>query len=72
MIQLIFTIIILSVSVAYAIYLIYRALTRKNNPCAGCAGCALSKEMRRKKEKNWNKEQKPTCYNKKQDKKFGY
>ena len=49
--QTILVTIILTLSVAYAAYRIWRLLKHTNDPCAGCSGCAM-KEARRKNMEN--------------------
>lgn len=46
--ELLLVFIIIGLSIGYAGWRVYRALTAKNDPCAGCSGCALSAQMRKK------------------------
>ena len=43
--------IILTLSVAYAAYYVWRIMKATHDPCAGCPGCAM-KEVRRKNQEN--------------------
>jgi uncharacterized protein YpmB len=57
--QIIIVIIAILLAIAYALWRIYSAIQRANDPCIGCAGCAL-KDV--KQQMKYKKRQKPDCY----------
>jgi hypothetical protein len=60
--QIAIIIIVVALSIAYAVYRLHQAIQGANDPCYGCKGCALREQMRQKQHK---KQEKPSCYQKK-------
>lgn len=68
MLQYIIVIVILVAALAYAIRMVYRAITRTSGLCDGCQGCQL-KELKQR--CNNKKERELRLTQKKESKKFG-
>ena len=65
MIQILLTIIIVTLAVSYAVWLIVKALRGKSDPCAGCKGCALREEMRKKADCDYKRQKQQSKYQEK-------